>query len=131
MNASWEFQFLGRLSARRGDQTITRFASSRVAALLARLALFPRRDHSREELIDLLWPDSDLDAGRLNLRVALASLRRQLEPPDVPPGSVVAAGRTTIRLRPAAFRCDVAEFEAAVKNAARASSPGKKRAALD
>ena len=98
MNAPWEFQFLGRLSARRGEQSITRFSSSRVAALLARLALFPQRDHPREELIDLLWPDSDLDAGRLNLRVALASLRRQIEPPDVPPGSVLAADRNTIRL---------------------------------
>ena len=131
MNAPWEFQFLGRLSARRGDQVITRFASSRVAALLARLALFPHRDHPREELIDLLWPDSDLDAGRLNLRVALASLRRQMEPPDVPPGSVVAADRATIRLRPAAFHCDVPAFEAAVKDAARALSPAEKRAALD
>lgn len=100
MNAPRDFQFLGRLSARRGDQTITRFASSRVAALLARLALFPRRDYPREELVDLLWPDSDLDAGRLSLRVALASLRRQLKPPGVPPGSVLVADRTTIRLRP-------------------------------
>ncbi len=131
MNAPWEFQFLGKLAARRGDQTITRFASSRVAALLARLVLFPHRDHPREELVDLLWPDSDLDAGRLNLRVALASLRRQLEPPDVPSGSVVAADRATIRLRPAAFRCDAADFEAAVKNAAYAPSFAEKRAALD
>ena len=131
MNAPWEFQFLGKLSARRGDQTMTRFASSRVAALLARLALFPHRDHPREELIDLLWPDSDLDAGRLNLRVALASLRRQLEPPDVPPGSVLSADRATIRLRSAAFRCDAAEFESAVKDAGRAASPEAKRDALD
>ena len=131
MNAPWEFQFLGKLSARRGDQTVTRFASSRVTALLARLALFPQRDHPREELIDLLWPNSDLDAGRLNLRVALASLRRQLEPPDVPPGSVLAADRATIRLRSAAFRCDAAEFESAVKDAGRAASPEAKRDALD
>ncbi len=131
MNTPWEFQFLGRLSARRDGQVITRFASSRVASLLACLALFPQRDHPREELIDLLWPDSDLAAGRLNLRVALASLRRQMEPPDVPPGSVVAADRATIRLRPAAFRCDVPAFEAAVREAARALSPAEKRAALD
>ncbi len=131
MNAPWEFQFLGRLGARRGDQTVHRFASSRVTALLARLALFPRRDHPREELIDLLWPDSDLAAGRLNLRVALASLRRQLEPPDVPSGSVLLADRLTICLRPAVFCCDVTEFEAAVKDAARAASPEDKRRALD
>ncbi len=131
MNAPWEFQFLGKLRARRGEQVITRFASSRVAALLARLALFPHRDHPREELIDLLWPDSDLAAGRLNLRVALSSLRRQMEPPDVPPGSVLTADRSVLRLRPAAFGCDVQKFEAAVKEAARASSPADKRRALD
>lgn len=122
MDTAWELQFLGRISARRGDQVVTRFASSRVAALLARLALFPKRDHPREELIDLLWPDSDIAAGRLNLRVALASLRRQLEPPDVLPGTVLFADRSTIHLRSAAFRCDVADFEAALQDAAHHSA---------
>ena len=131
MNAPWQFQFLGRVSARRGEQVITRFSSSRVAALLARLALFPRRTHPREELADLLWPDSDLDAGRLNLRVALASLRRQLEPPDVLSGSVLLADRSSLCLQTAACRCDVAEFEAALAAAAHAPSPGEKRLALD
>ncbi len=131
MNALWEFQFFGRAAARRGDLLVTRFASSRVAALLARLALFPRRDHPREELIDLLWPDADGDAGRLSLRVALASLRRQIEPPEVPAGSIVNADRMTIRLRPGAFTCDAAAFEAALAEAARAASPEAKRTALD
>ncbi len=131
MNAPWELQFLGKISARRGEQTLTRFASSRVAALLARLALFPHRDHPREELIDLLWPDSDIAAGRLNLRVALASLRRQMEPPDIAPGSVLAADRLTIRLRPGMLGCDVPRFEAALQDAARTASPAAKRAALD
>jgi len=43
MDTPWRSQMLGRLSARRGDRVVTRFASSRVAALLARLALFPAR----------------------------------------------------------------------------------------
>ena len=131
MNAPWEFQFLGRISARYGEQTITRFSSSRVAALLARLALYPHRDHPREELIDLLWPDSDLDAGRLNLRVALASLRRQLEPPEISPGSVLLADRSTIRLRFDSFRCDVLDFESALKSAGHAVSVEQKYRALD
>ena len=131
MNAPWHFQLLGRLCASRGDHVVTRFASSRVSALLARLALFPRRDHPREELIELLWPGSDSDAGRLNLRVALASLRRQLEPPDVPPGSILFADRHILRLHSPACRCDAVDFEEALKDAAHAAGPAKRRAALD
>ena len=122
---------LGRLSAARGDRVITRFASSRAAALLARLALFPSRAHPREELAGLLWPGAELDACRPRLRVVLASLRRQLEPPDVPPGSVLVADRSAIRLHPDAFGSDVAEFEAALRDAGRAPTPAGEREALD
>ena len=131
MDTLWQIQLFGTLSARRGEQIITRFATSRSAALLARLALFPKRTHPREELIDLLWPGSGLDAGRLSLRVALASLRRQLEPPDLPPSSILIADRSQIRLQPLACRCDAVEFEAALKAAARASDPPKKREFLE
>jgi len=130
MDAPWRIRVLGALRAETGDLTITRFATSRVAVLLARLALFPRRAHSREELCDLLWPEADLTAGRLNLRVAIASLRRQLEPPPLPAGSVLIADRSFVSLNPAAFRCDVAEFEAACAKAARADSSSVKRDAL-
>ena len=80
MNEPWHFQLLGTLSAKRSDQIITRFATSRAAALLTRLALFPHRTHPREELIDLLWPNRDIDSGRLNLRVLPFSVN--------PPGSL-------------------------------------------
>ena len=112
---------LGWLRAEQGPLTITRFRTQKAALLLARLALFPRRTHSREELADLLWPDADLEAGRNSLKQSLASLRRQLEPPGTPSGSVLIADRTTIRLNPAAFSTDVAEFELALKAAARPS----------
>ncbi len=131
MDAPWQIELFGEMRARRGDQVVTRFATSRVACLLARLAIFPHRAHPREELIELLWPDNDLDAGRNSLRVALASLRRQIEPPDVLPGSVLAADRSVVRLNPSACRCDVGAFEAALKNAARAGDPERKREALD
>ena len=122
---------LGRLSARRGAETIERFATSRTAALLARLALFPQRTHPREELIDLLWPDSELAAGRLSLRVAAASLRRQLEPPEVPPGSILIADRSSLRLNPLACRTDVSAFEVSLSAAARTPGSDKKRALLE
>ncbi len=60
----------------------------------------------REELADLLWPEADLDSARANLRQALLSLRRQLEPPGVLPGTVLTADRTQVRLSPDAVRTD-------------------------
>ena len=117
MDAPWRIQLLGVLRAEMGDLKVTRFATSRVAALLARLALHPRRAHSREELCDLLWPDADLGAARLSLRVAIASLRRQLEPSPLMHGSVLLADRSFVGLNLVAFRCDVADFEAALTTA--------------
>ena len=114
---------LGWMRAQSGDLTVTRFRTQKTALLLARLALFPRRTHPREELADLLWPEADQDAGRNNLKQSLAILRRLLEPPGTPAGSVLIADRGAVRLNPAAFSTDVADFEAALRDAARSSDP--------
>ena len=106
---------LGWLRAEQGDRLLTRFRTRKTALLLARLALFPQRAHAREELADLLWPEADLEAGRNRLKQSLAILRRLLEPPGAPPGSILIADRTTIRLNPAAVSTDVADLEAALK----------------
>jgi predicted ATPase len=109
--AVWQIQLLGGLRATRGNAVIAQFPSRPIAMLLARLALEPQRRHAREELIDLLWPDVDLDVGRNRLRQVLSTLRRLLEPPDVPPYSVLNADRQTIALTADAVSCDVREFE--------------------
>ena len=119
---------LGWMRAQSGDLTVTRFRTQKTALLLARLALFPKRTHPREVLADLLWPDADQDAGRNNLKQSLAILRRLLEPPGTPAGSVLIADRGEVRLNPAAFSTDVADFEAALKDAAQ--SPELRRDAL-
>jgi predicted ATPase len=129
LDVPWRIQLLGALRVEHGGHAVTHFRTQKTAALLARLALFPRRAHSREELIDLLWPDADLDAGRNRLRVAIAALRRQLETPDAP-DSVLIADRNVIRLDPAAFRCDVTEFEETLTKSARASTSADEWAAL-
>ncbi len=111
--ATWRFEQLGQLRAISGDRVVTQFGSRKVAALLARLALFPKRAHGREELIDLLWPEADLDTGRNRLRQALFALRRLLEPPGAP--EVLLVDRASVRLNAAGFSCDAAEFEAHVR----------------
>lgn len=40
----------------------------------------PQRQHPREELVELLWPDVDNETGRNRLRQALSVLRSLLEP---------------------------------------------------
>ena len=127
MDAPWHIRLLGTLEARQGDLILTRFATSRVAELLARLALFPSRTHPREELADLLWPDASGDAGRLNLRVALASLRRQMEPPNSHAGSVFIADRSSIRLYPDSVVSDASQFESLLRDATRTHDPARKR----
>lgn len=122
----WRIRLLGDLSAFQGEHAVTRFRTQKTGALLAYLALYGGRAHPRDTLLDVLWPDSDLSAARNSLGVALNSLRRQLEPPSTPGtasiGAVLIADRATVRLRPEAFRTDVAAFEAARDEAAGAET---------
>jgi predicted ATPase len=114
---SWQVRLLGRIEAQRGDQRITNFGSRSVAALLARLALFPQRSHAREELIELIWPGVALEVGRNRLRQALFTLRRLLEPPAPVPAPVLVADRLGVRVVTGAIECDVPRFEKAVREA--------------
>jgi predicted ATPase len=106
---TWHVELLGQVRAVRGDLVVTQFGSRKVTALLARLALAPQRAHAREELIDLLWPDADLDTGRNRLRQALATLRRLIEPPGA--GDVLLADRQHVRLQAGSMSCDALQFE--------------------
>src|SRR5947208_1365870 len=72
----------------------------------------------RDLLLELLWPEADLDAGRHNLSNALSVLRRVLEPAGVAPGTVILADHSAVRLNPDAVQTDVAAFEAVVEAAA-------------
>lgn len=91
-------------------QTISRFESRRAVALLAYLILNPNSRHPREVLIDRIWPEATLEAGRNRLKQTLASLRRQLEPPWLEPGSVLDSDRALIGIRPGSMVSDVQEF---------------------
>src|SRR5262245_45687189 len=113
MNPRCRIELLGGLRVRQGDRIITRFRMQKIGALLAYLAYYPDRSHPREVLIEALWPQCDLGAGRSRLSTSLSSLRRQLEPPGVPAGAIIQADRGCVQLNPAAVTTDVAEFAAA------------------
>ena len=110
----WQITLLGALVARNESLSITRFRTRQTAMLLACLAYSPKRPQSREELADRLWPEATPETSRTKLRVALSSLRRQLEPPGVPTGSVLVADRNSICLRSGSFTTDVAAFQSAL-----------------
>src|SRR5947207_77991 len=122
MNDPWRVRLFGGLRAQRGEQVITRFKTQKVASLFAYLAFHLRQAHSREILIELLWPESDTPTLRNSLSVALSSLRNQFEPPGIPQGTVIRADRFSVSLNPVTVATDVAAFEQVLKAAARADS---------
>src|SRR5260370_26495982 len=110
METGCRIELFGGLRVREADRLITRFQTRKTGALLAYLAFYCQRAHPRELLIDILWPEDDIDSARQKLRLALTSLRRQLEPPGVSPGTVIMAGRATVHLNPAAVTTDQTQF---------------------
>lgn len=117
MRPLWRIQLLGGLHAEREGHVLNRFRTRRAAALLGYLALFLHRSHPRETLIGLLWPETEPESGRSRFRQELHSLRQQLEPEGVTPGSVLMSDRFGLRLNPELVQTDVRELERAVQRA--------------
>jgi predicted ATPase/DNA-binding SARP family transcriptional activator/class 3 adenylate cyclase len=120
MDARCRIQLLGGLRVQQGGREITRFRTQKTGAMLGYLAFYHDRAHPRDVLIEHFWPEDDLDLARLKLRLALNSLRRQLEPPGIPAGTILAATRSSVQLNPLATTTDVAAFEAALDEVTRA-----------
>jgi DNA-binding SARP family transcriptional activator len=87
----------------RRDGTPVTFDTRKATALLALLAV-TGREHSREQLADLLWPEADSAKGR-------ASLRRTLSVTAAAMGDGLAISRAAVALDPVSVRVDVREFE--------------------
>src|SRR5256886_16847001 len=96
---------LGPPVVRRDGAPVT-FDTRKATALLALLAV-TGREHSREQLADLLWPEADSAKGR-------ASLRRTLSVTAAVMGDGPVISRAAIALDPALVRADVREFNALI-----------------
>jgi DNA-binding SARP family transcriptional activator len=126
----WRIELLGGLRAVGKPGTIARFRTQKTGALLGYLAYHRGREHSREVLTEILWPEDPHDAARHKLNVALSSLRAQLEPPGVPDGAVLLTRRLGVALAAEAVTTDVAELEAALARAGATESAEDRAAAL-
>jgi DNA-binding SARP family transcriptional activator/tetratricopeptide (TPR) repeat protein len=82
------------------------FDTRKAIALLALLAV-TGREHSREQLADLLWPEADSAKGR-------ASLRRTLSVTAAAVSDGLTISRTAVSLNAEAVRVDVRDFETLV-----------------
>ena len=109
---------LGGLQFQSGQHALTRFRTQKTATLLAYLALH-RGPQPREVLADLGWPDDAPEAARHSLRMALSSLRSQLETSNSGQHQepLFEVTRFAIGLRAEAVSTDVADFDEAIKSA--------------
>jgi DNA-binding SARP family transcriptional activator len=78
------------------------FDTRKAIALLAVLAV-TGREHSRERLADLLWPDTDVARARGSLRRTLSVTAAEL-------GTGIAITRSTVALTPGMISVDVTDF---------------------
>ena len=93
---------LGAPVVKRAGAPVT-FDTRKAVALLALLAV-TGREHTREHVADLLWPDADEAKAR-------GSLRRTLSVAAAAVGPALTITRTTVGLQPEAVDVDVREFE--------------------
>lgn len=110
----WHLRLLGDVVLSDAQGHVHRLPGRTTTALLACLALAPERAHSREALVERLWPGVALDVGRNRLRQALSTLKQLLDgrasaAADGAAG-VLQAERLTLRLRPGSLVCDAWRF---------------------
>ena len=104
---------LGTFQASAGEQPITHFATDKVRALLAYLAVEADRPHRRDALAALLWPDWDDSGARSNLRLALHRLREAIDAAEPTlSDNLFGITRETVQVNAAAVDVDVARFVA-------------------
>src|SRR5215471_2297739 len=102
--------------------------------LVKLLALQPRAQLHREQIIDMLWPDADFEAGANNLHKAIHAARRALEP-DLKSGSrsrfIITRDNIVALRAPGEVWVDAGAFERQAAEAMRGNDPELFEAAID
>src|SRR5437879_6864386 len=100
-------ELLGGLRISQDGGEAIEISNRKAGSVLAYLALNLQRKHGREELVDLFWPDDDLEEGRNKLRKALTAIRDWLGQAGADPDTTLVGGRADIHLNPAVVTTDV------------------------
>jgi len=107
-----QVQVLGKLRLWHDDMVIDRFPTRRVEELFAFLLLNQRREHTREHLIDILWPDHPPTNGRASLSTALWRMSAVFRSMGLAPDGYLSSSRDWVRLEPSQpLFVDAVEFE--------------------
>lgn len=113
-----ELTLLGGFQARLDGQLLRTFRSSNTQGLLVYLVLQGERPLTRDLLAGLLWPDEPNAKAKKNLRQTVYQLRQLLRDSDDSTPFLLTS-RQTIQFNPQKeCRCDVRQFEAAVRRGA-------------
>ncbi|HZT43227.1 MAG TPA: AAA-like domain-containing protein [Chthonomonadaceae bacterium] len=130
MKTTCRIEMFGGLRVLRDGQVVARFNTPKTGSLLAYMACCPNRNHPREELIELLWPEVEPVTGRNRLKQMLSSLRAQLEAAGLPDDALFLTDRATVRMDSERVLTDVSEFESALQMAALTPDAGGQASAL-
>ncbi|MCU0491556.1 MAG: AAA family ATPase [Chloroflexaceae bacterium] len=93
------------------DGTCPPFATAKTQALLAYLALGPRRSHPRRVLASLLWPEAPETTALANLSNTLNRLRQALGDQQRAQPLILATAQTVQCNSAAELQLDVADFD--------------------
>ena len=117
---------LGSTLVERAGRPVTKWGGPKAGSRQAQAMfafLLDRGEHgvTKDEFIDVIWPDAELEQGDLNFHRTLGGLRNTLQP-DKPgePSIVFANGRYRMNPEVVGWQ-DVAEFERRLLNAAQAT----------
>jgi hypothetical protein len=129
---------LGPLRAERGGELIRQWGGEKAGtrqaeALFAFLFDRGERGVTKDEAVELIWPDVDLDRADLAFHRTLGGLRRTLEPGrgQRQGSKAIAFSNDRYRLDPTVVAwTDVATFEQRLADAGAATDPGDALAAL-
>lgn len=124
--AHLDISLLGHFAVTLDGQPPIHLRTDKIRALLAYLVVESDRDHRREMLAGLLWPDVSEEAARHNLSQALFMLRQALSDEASLPMAATPpfflTTRQTLRWNPASdYTLDVAEFQAELATCTRTS----------
>ncbi len=126
--ARLNLSFLGTYAASLDGIPIADFRSAKTRALLAYLVVEHGRDHPREALIELFWPEQPFKSANANFRQTLSRLQRLLGNKTADP-PFLQVTRQTVRWQTTSdYDVDVAHVQQAFGAAA---SPARLQAALD